>query len=316
MKAMIKLTSAIPLAFTGPAVAADLVIGQPNWPSANATAHILKVAIEQYLGLEVELQNGTNPIIFEAMHSGAMDVHPEVWMPNQKNLHDTYVKDKGSVVMNPNGVESFQGMCVDQATADEHGITAIEDLTDPDIAALFDSDGDGIGEIWIGAPGWNSTNVERVRARSYGYNQTFELVATDETVAYAELDNAIKTGEPWAGFCYTPHYVFALHDMQVLQEPPHDPDKWNVLQPTDDPDWLAKSDVTTAWDKAYLHVYYARALESSHPNVAALLSNVKFDTQTVTDMTYALVIDGKEPLAYAEEWVAANEDAVLGWMTE
>ena len=304
------------MAMAGPALAADIVIGVPNWPSVNATAHILKVAIEQNMGLEVELQNGTNPIVFEAMDSGAMHVHPEVWMPNQQNLHDTYVKDKGSVAMNPNGVEAFQGMCVDQATADAHGITSIDQLTDPDIAALFDSNGDGQGELWIGAPGWASTNVEKIRAKSYGYAETMELTEIDETVAYANLDNAIKAGDPWAGFCYTPHYVFALHDMQILEEPAYDADKWNVTQPTDDPNWLEISDAGVAWDLAYLHVHYAKSLEDSHPDVAKMLANVKFDTDTVSDMTYALVIDKKEPLAYAEEWVAANEDAVLGWMSE
>lgn len=304
------------MAMAAPAMAADIVIGVPNWPSVNATAHILKVAIEQNMGLEVELQNGTNPIVFEAMDSGAMHVHPEVWMPNQQNLHDTYVKDKASVSMNPNGVEAFQGMCVDQATADKHGITSIDQLTDPDIAALFDSNGDGTGELWIGAPGWASTNVEKIRAKSYGYAETMELTEIDETVAYANLDNAIKAGDPWAGFCYTPHYVFALHDMQILEEPAYDAAKWNVTQPTDDPNWLEISDAGVAWDLAYLHVHYAKSLEESHPDVAKMLSNVKFDTDTVSAMTYALVIDKQEPLAYAEAWVAENEDAVLGWMSE
>ncbi|MEO1293419.1 MAG: glycine betaine ABC transporter substrate-binding protein, partial [Pseudomonadota bacterium] len=104
-----------------PAFAADIVIGVPNWASVNATAHVLKVAIEENLGLEVELQNGTNPIVFEAMDKGAMHVHPEVWMPNQQNLHDTYVKDKGSVVMNTNPVQAEQGMCVPRFIAEEHG---------------------------------------------------------------------------------------------------------------------------------------------------------------------------------------------------
>ncbi|MDA7963970.1 glycine betaine ABC transporter substrate-binding protein [Ruegeria sp.] len=299
-----------------PAVAADIVIGVPNWPSVNATAHVLKVAIEQNLGLEVELQNGTNPIVFEAMDSGAMHVHPEVWMPNQQNLHDSFVKDKGSVVMNPNGVASFQGMCVDQATADKHGIKSIDDLTNPDTAALFDTDGDGNGELWIGAPGWASTNVEKIRAKSYGYDQTFTLTEIDETVAYANLDNAIKAGEPWVGFCYSPHYVFALHDMQILEEPAYDAAKWKVIQPTDDPDWLEKSEAAVAWDTAYLHVHYAKELEDSFPEVATMLSNVSFDTDTISEMTFALVIDKQEPLAFAEGWVAANEDAVLGWMSQ
>ncbi|SLN24956.1 Glycine betaine-binding periplasmic protein precursor [Ruegeria meonggei] len=304
------------MVIAGPAMAADIVIGVPNWPSVNATAHILKVAIEQNLGLEVELQNGTNPIVFEAMDSGAMHVHPEVWMPNQQNLHDTYVTDKGTVTFNANGVEAFQGMCVDKATAEANDIKSIEDLTNPDNAALFDSNGDGQGELWIGAPGWASTNVEKIRAKSYGYDQVFELTEIDETVAYANLDNAIKAGEPWVGFCYTPHYVFALHDMQILEEPAYDAAKWNVLQPTDDPDWLEKSDAGVAWDLAYLHLHFAKSLEDEHPEVATLLSNMKLDTDTVSAMTYALVIEGKEPEAYAQEWVGANEDAVLGWMSE
>ena len=97
------------MAMAAPAMAADIVIGVPNWPSVNATAHILKVAIEQNMGLEVELQNGTNPIVFEAMDSGAMHVHPEVWMPNQQNLHDTYVKDKGSGLDEPQRCRGVPG---------------------------------------------------------------------------------------------------------------------------------------------------------------------------------------------------------------
>ncbi|MDO7655201.1 MAG: hypothetical protein MUQ64_05605, partial [Paracoccaceae bacterium] len=53
-------------------LAADMVIGVPNWPTANATANILKLAIEQNLGLDVELQSGTNPIFFEGMDQGSV----------------------------------------------------------------------------------------------------------------------------------------------------------------------------------------------------------------------------------------------------
>ena len=163
--------------------AADVVIGVPNWPSVAATASILKVVLEDNFGLEVELQNGTNPVIFEAMDSGSMHVHPEVWLPNQTNLHDKFVKTRGTVRMNPNGVPSFQGMCVTKATADRTGIAQIADLADPDMAKNFDTNGDGRGEVWIGASGWASTNVEKVRAKSYGYDETMELVEMDETLA-------------------------------------------------------------------------------------------------------------------------------------
>ena len=88
------LCAALLFAGVSSAQAADVVVGVPNWPSATATANILKVVLEDNLGLEVELQNGTNPVIFEAMDTGSMHVHPEVWLPNQTNLHNKFVKSR------------------------------------------------------------------------------------------------------------------------------------------------------------------------------------------------------------------------------
>ena len=199
------------MGFGAAAQAADVVIGVPNWPSVAATADILKVVIEDNFGLEVELQSGTNPVVFEAMDAGSMHVHPEVWLPNQSNLHKTFVTDKGTVSMSPNGVPAFQGMCVTKGTAERTGIKKLADLSDPDVAAKFDSDGDGMGEVWIGASGWASTNVEKVRAKSYGYNETMTLQEMDETLAMAEVDSAVAKDEnivflllhPQPRFCAT-----------------------------------------------------------------------------------------------------------------
>ena len=303
-------------ALSGPAMAADVVIGVPNWASVNATAHVLKVTIEDNLGLEVELQNGTNPIVFEAMDKGAMHVHPEVWMPNQQNLHDTYVKDKGTVVMNTNPVQAEQGMCVPTAIAEEFGVTSIDDLTDPEKMKIFDSDGNGTPEVWIGAPGWASTVVEKIRAKSYGYDQTMELTEFDETLAYANLANAIKAGEPWLGFCYSPHYIFVMHDLTVLEEPAHDPATWTIVQPTDDANWLEKSSASTAWNGATLHLHYSKAIEEAHPEVAALFRNYQMPAEALSAMGKALAVDNVDPEAFARAWVAENEDLVLGWLTE
>jgi glycine betaine/proline transport system substrate-binding protein len=302
------------MGFGGVAQAADLVIGVPNWPSVAVTAEVIKVVLEDNLGLEVELQNGTNPIVFEAMDTGSMHVHPEVWLPNQSNLNNTYVKEKGSVRMNPNGVAAFQGMCVTKGTADRTGIKKLSELTNPDMAANFDTDGDGLGEIWIGAPGWASTNVEKIRGKSYGYSETMTLKEMDETLALAEVDNAVAQDQNIAFFCYTPHHMFALHELVILEEPPYDASKWNVIQPTDDPEWLEKSDAPVAWDLAYLHVHYATSLETELPEAAAVLSKIKLDTDTVSKMTFALVVEKQDPSEFAKNWVAENPDTVENWL--
>ena len=316
-KANKKLASALvagAMSVTGAAQAADIVIGVPNWPSVAMTADILKVVIEDNFGLEVELQNGTNPVVFEAMDGGSMHVHPEVWLPNQSNLHNTFVKEKGTVSMNPNGVPAFQGMCVTKATADKTGIKALSDLSDPDMAANFDSDGDGMGEVWIGASGWASTNVEKVRAKSYGYDATMSLLEMDETLAMAEVDSAVAKGDNIVFFCYTPNHVFALHDLVILEEPDYDESKWTMIQPTDDPDWLEKSSTPVAWDLAYLHIHFATSLNDSHPEVASMLSKVKLDTDLVSGMTYAVVVDKVDNAEYARQWVADHADLVNSWL--
>ncbi len=297
------------------ATAEDIVIGVPNWPSVAVTANVLKVVIEDNLGLTVELQNGTNPIIFEAMDGGSMHIHPEVWIPNQKNLHDTYVTEKGTVLAGENGVEAFIGMCLPRGFAEANNISSIDDLTNPNVAALFDSNGDGKGEIYIGATGWASTNVERIRAKTYGYGDGFELQEMDEALAYADLDNAISNGTAWVGACYAPHYVFAQYDLTVLEEPAHDPAQWNVSQPTDDPKWLENSTAGVGWDSAYLYPYYSKSLADEHPAVASLVANMKLDSDTVSAMTLAVAVEKADPAEYAKKWVSENEDRVLDWLS-
>jgi len=306
--------AAVISAYGSVAQAADVVIGVPNWPSVLATAHVLKVALENNLGLEVELQNGTNPVVFEAMDSGSIHVHPEVWLPNQANLNQQYVNEKKSVLMNPNGVAGDQAMCVTAGTAERTGIVNLTDLTDPEMAKNFDTDGDGKGEIWIGAAGWASTNVEKIRAKSYGYDATMTLKEIDETLALAEVDAAVNKKENIVFFCYTPHHMFALHELVILKEPAYDESQWTVVQPTDDPEWLSKSNAAVAWNTAYLHIHYAAALESDQPEAAAMLANVSLNTDTVSAMTYALVVEKQDPAEFAAKWVEDNADTVDSWL--
>jgi len=316
MKKLVKyaVSGAFALTMSAGVHAADVVIGVPNWSSVMAMGNILKVVLEDNLGIEVELQSGTNPIVFEAMDKGTMDVHPEVWLPNQANLYQTYVVEKATVVKNPNAVISFQGMCASTDTAEKYGITSMSDLTNPEIAKLLDTDGDGKGELWIGATGWASTNVERIRAKSYGYDQTLELLEMDETLALAKTDAAIKQGKPYVGLCWTPHHMFALYDLTVLKEPAHDPEKWIVFQPTDDPDWLSKSSAPVAWAETFLHIHYAKSLESRQPQAAQILASVKLTTEDVNAMVYAIVVDKVDPEAYAKQWVKDNADLVDSWL--
>jgi glycine betaine/proline transport system substrate-binding protein len=298
-------------ATTGGAFAADIVIGVPNWPSVNATSNVLKVIFETSLGLSVELQNGTNPVIFEAMDKGSMQIHPEVWLPNQQSLFDKF---QAKLDKNANPAKAVQGICVNKPAQDA-GVKDISDLTDPAKAKLFDTNGNGKGEIFIGATGWASTAVERVKAKSYGYDQTMDLVELDEGVAYSQLETASKAGKAWAGFCYTPHHLFIINpDLAFLTEPAYDAKKWTVLQPDQDPDWLKKSSASVAWPPAYLQPVFSKAMEQKYPQAASVLKKMDLTERDISGFSFALVVDKKDPAEFAKSWVAANKTRVDSWL--
>jgi len=140
------------------------------------------------------------------------------------------------------------------------------------------------------------------------------LKEMDESLALAEVDNAVAQNKDIVFFCYTPHHMFALHELVILKEPAYDEAKWNVIQPTDDPEWLQKSDAGVAWNTAQLHIHYASVLETDQPEAASMLANAKFDTDIVSAMTYALVVEKQDPAEFAAKWVADNADIVDGWL--
>lgn len=299
------------LTFAVPAFAADVVVGVPNWPSVTVTANIIKEIVEKNMGMTVELQTGTNPVIFEGMDKDALQVHPEVWLPNQQALVDQYT---AKVELNTHPTSAVQGICVNQAALDA-GIKDISDLTDPTKAALLDSDGNGKGEIYIGATGWASTSVERAKAHGYGYDQVLDMVELDESVAYAQLDTAITGAKPWAGFCYKPHHLFTVHpEMAFLTEPAYDAAGWKVVEPDADPEWLTKSTVAMAWPPAYIQPVFAKALDQTAPQVATLMRNMDVSADELGAFSYSVVVDGKDPAVVASEWIAANPGRVDAWL--
>ncbi len=297
-----------------PATGGKIVVAVPNWPSARARANVLKVVMENNFGVEVELQNSTNPVIFAGMDSGAMHVHPEGWLPNHENLHKKYVDENKTVLQGGVSATANQAICTTKDTAQRTGIVRLEELGKPEMAAKFDTDGDGKGEMWIGATGWASTNVEKIRAKSYGYDQTMQLQEMDETLALAGIDAALAKQSNIVFYCYSPHHIFMLHDLQKLREDPHDPAQWEILQPTDDPDWLQKSRATTAWKPAAIHVYYAASLTETHPAVVKMLNKVSIDNETTTKMMHALVVDKTPADKFAQTWVQQNAALVDSWL--
>jgi glycine betaine/proline transport system substrate-binding protein len=301
---------------TVPAFAADVTMPDPNYATATAVMNVIKAAAEQELGLEVSTVTTTAvPVIWEAMsrNKGEVDIWPDVWLPNQQGLVDKYVEGNKTVKLAKNGYEAVQGYCVTKTTVTDHNIKSVYDLANPENAKLFDSNGDGKGEIWLGASGWQSTNIEKVKARDYGFAEFFEQQVTEEAVATASLDRAAKANKPWVGYCYGPHQNFALYDLAMLEEPKNDPAKYVVVQPNDDPEWFEKSKVSSGYASTTVHIGYAASLAERQPALVEALERMSFKPEDVSKMAYEIIVNKKPAPDVAKDWIKANTETVSKW---
>ena len=305
------------LSLTASAIAAEkIMIAEPNWVNARLMAHMLKHVIIDKLGVEADTVPGTNPVIFKGMDRGKgdIDVHPDVWLPNQQGLVDTYVTENKTVALSEGYYTGDTAWCVSSAVAERLQLKTVYDLATPEMAKHFDHTGDDRGEIWIGPSAWAGTNIRRVKMRDYGLDNFFDTTTEEEEIAYATFGDAYRKDKPYLTVCYEPHYVFKLYDLFKLEEPPYDEEKWNVIQPSEDPDWLSKSMAMTADATKKIHVGYSLTLATRAPQVANLLKNVSIDTKTMSEWTHRVVIDKSEPATVVQEWIAANSERIDGWL--
>ncbi len=297
-----------------PAQAEKLVIGVPAWPSAQVTANIISIVAHDRFGTETELAESGTRTLLAKVGSGEIQVHPEIWFPNLGDAVDHLSGEGGGLRVSPIGVAATQNICTTKATISETGIKSVADLAKPEFSVKFDSNGDGKGEIWIGAPTWSSTEIERIRAHSYGYDKTMALLEMPEEIAMASVDAAVASERPIVFYCYGPHHVFKLHDIVMLEEPPFDPSKWNIVKRADDPQWIEKSIAGTAWEPSHFNIGYAASVDTDMPKVAAFLNRIAFESTDIAAMSYAVEVEGKTPEEAAKLWLEANENRVGEWI--
>ena len=310
------ITASLLTAMSIPAIAEDVKIGVPSWTGAQAMAHLLGAVVEMRIGGTVDYVPGNNATIFQGMDQGKgdIDVHPDVWLPNQESFTKKYVDGAGSVVLNQQPYEGNQGFCVSKDFAKANNITDIADLGRPDVAALMDSDGNGKGEMWIGAPGWASANVNEVKVRDYGLLDFIEPIRAEESVKTARIKDSIAKGEGYAFYCYKPHAVWFMFDVVMLSEPSYDSAKYTMVQPSDDADWYEKSSVSTKDALKQVQIAYSKTLPDRSPAIAEFFERFSVTADDVSNFAFEISGNGRDPAEFAREWVEANPDRVDAWL--
>ena len=330
------LVVALTIASAIPAYAKDkVVIGEQSWTGAIAIQNIMKAVIEKYLDGEVSFLLVAEEAMYPALHKGdgSIDVVPDLWSQHTTAMLNEYVipGSKESIRLNKTPYKGSEGIFVPAYVQEKYNIRKLADLAKPEVAKIFDTDGDGKGEYWAGAVGWEATNHSMVRAKSYGFDKHFKASSVEQPVFLAQLAAAYQRKEPIVFYYWAPEWIFASYDLRMLEEPPFDgwssEDKksdpqykadgcYKFYQPGNNPDWLEKSSITCAQPPTDVYVARSKALDERAPKIGKFLEQITFTPDMVNEWILAIDQEKKDPLEVAKKWIEEHKDIVEGqWLS-
>jgi len=180
-----------------------------SWIEEHFQTEIVKIGLEK-LGYQVETPREIEyPALYISVANGDLDYSVVYYNPGHEQFFDNAggtEKLTGVGLLTPNGVQGYQ---IDKKTADKYNITNLEQLKDPKIAKLFDSDGDGKANLVGCNAGWAcELNIDH-HLEAYGLEDTVEHDRGQYTALLANSIARYQQGEPIIIYAYNPHWIGA-----------------------------------------------------------------------------------------------------------
>ncbi|MGD1713823.1 glycine betaine/L-proline ABC transporter substrate-binding protein ProX [Dapis sp. BLCC M172] len=178
-----------------------------TWIQELFQTYIVNIGLEK-LGYNVEKPKQIEyPPIYISIANGDLDYSSVYYDPQHQEYFDNSGgKEKLETVgiLTPNGIQRYE---IDKKTADKYKITNIEQLKDPKIAKLFDSDGDGKANLVGCNPGWSCELVINHHIKAYGLEDTVEHNQGQYEILLADAMTRYKQGQPIIYYAYNPHWI-------------------------------------------------------------------------------------------------------------
>lgn len=160
------------------------------------------------LGYEVQpIREIEYATAYVAIANGDATLIAANWNP----LHDDFYKNAGGDAklwrQGTYSTNALQGYLIDRKTAEAHKIRSIDQLKDPAIAKLFDTDGDGQADLTGCNPGWGCEAVINHHLQAYGLSGAVKHVQGSYAALMADTITRHKEGKPVLYYTWTPYWV-------------------------------------------------------------------------------------------------------------
>jgi glycine betaine/proline transport system substrate-binding protein len=147
------------------------------------------------------------PLAHIAVANGDATLIANHWNPHHSEF---YKAAGGDAKLSRKGVYSagaVQGYLIDKKTADQYKITHFDQLKDPKLAKLFDTDGDGRANIVGPNAGWGGEAVLAHQIKAFGLEKTVQYTQGNYTALISDTIARYKAGKPVLYYAWTPHWL-------------------------------------------------------------------------------------------------------------
>lgn len=241
---------------------------------------------------------------------------------NWKPLHDDmYAAAGGDKKFYREGVYvtgAAQGYLMDKNTAEKYHITKIDQLKDPKLAKIFDTNGDGKADMTGCTPGWGCEAVINHQIDAYGLSNTVVHNQGNYAAMMADTITRFKEGKPVLYYTWTPYWVS------------------DVLKPGKDVVWLQvpfsampgeQKDIDTKLPNGAnygfpvntMHIVANKAWAEKNPAAAKLFALMKLPISDI-NAENAMMHEGHSSEAdiqgHVDGWISAHQQQFDGWVKE
>jgi glycine betaine/proline transport system substrate-binding protein len=273
-----------------------------SWDSAQLHNRIAGFIVKHGYGFPVEYIPGETIPLVASLARGDVDVDMESWTENIQEIYDKGIKSGSLVDLGSNFPDNWQGWLVPTYVIKGDPARGIKPMA-PDLKSVKDlpkyweifkdPEEPTKGRFYNAIAGWGVTELNEKKLAAYGLEKCFtNFVSGSDAALVGSIVGAIKKGEPWVGYYWSPTWVLGKYDMTPLEEPLYDKKVWDETK-------------ACAFPSVHVNILVNKSLLTRAPGVVDFLKNY----ETTNDLN-------NEALAYMEDHKASTDDAAVWFLKE
>jgi glycine betaine/proline transport system substrate-binding protein len=208
-----------------------------------------------------------------------------------------------------------QGYVIDKKTADKYNIKYINDLNKPEIAKLFDIDGNGKADLTGCSAGWGCAKVIEHQLDAFNLRDNIDHRQGSYSALIADTIAQYKTGKPVLYYTWTPYWISGQlvpgKDVVFLQVT-------HTAHPTSASTELGNG-ANYGFNVNHQKIVANASVRTNHKDIAKLFDIVKLSVNDVSGQNM-LMANGqnkeKDIKKHTQMWIKNNSAKVNTWIKE